>query len=77
MGCQVKIDEVADTVTVDPPGLRTCDLDENSNFPIRTTYLMVAGQILRHGHARIPSGGCQIGARGYDLHVIITMSAAK
>jgi UDP-N-acetylglucosamine 1-carboxyvinyltransferase len=72
MGCQVKIDEMADTVTVDPTGLRTCDLDENSNFPIRTTYLMVAWQILRHGHARIPyPGGCQIGARGYDLHVMI------
>jgi UDP-N-acetylglucosamine 1-carboxyvinyltransferase len=36
----------------------------------RITYLMVAGQILRHGRARIPyPGGCKLGDRKHDLHL--------
>lgn len=43
---------------------------DNYNVPIRTTYLLAAGQILRNGIARIPyPGGCKIGSRGYDLHI--------
>ncbi len=72
MGCKVILDVAAETLTVDPDRLKTCILDESSNFPIRTTYLLVAGQILRQGLARIPyPGGCQIGSRGYDLHVMV------
>lgn len=72
MGCVVVVDEAAEKVTVETTGLGTCELDESEIFPIRTTYLLVAGQILKSGHARIPyPGGCQIGSRGYDLHVMI------
>src|SRR5690606_3824934 len=42
------------------------------DFPIRTTYLLVAGLIKKCGIARIPyPGGCKIGSRGYDLHIMI------
>ena len=45
---------------------------EHYNYPIRTTYLLAAGQLLRNGLARIPyPGGCKIGNRKYDLHVMI------
>ncbi len=44
----------------------------NYNLPIRTTYLLAAGQIVRHKLAHIPyPGGCKIGSRGYDLHIMV------
>src|SRR5690606_7821444 len=37
-----------------------------------TTYLLAAGQLVRNGEARIPyPGGCRIGNRGYDLHIMV------
>jgi len=45
---------------------------ENYNYPIRTTYLLAAGQLIRNGIAYIPyPGGCNIGERKYDLHIMI------
>lgn len=42
------------------------------DFPIRTTYLLVPGLIKKTGVAKIPyPGGCKIGNRGYDLHVMV------
>lgn len=42
------------------------------DVPIRTTYLLAAGQLLHCGEAKIPyPGGCKIGARGYDLHIMV------
>ncbi|KZZ46227.1 MAG: UDP-N-acetylglucosamine 1-carboxyvinyltransferase [Saccharospirillaceae bacterium] len=41
-------------------------------YPIRTTYLLAAAQLCRSGIARIPyPGGCKIGSRGYDLHILV------
>lgn len=45
---------------------------ENYDYPIRTTYLLAAAQLARNGIARIPyPGGCKIGSRGYDLHILV------
>jgi len=45
---------------------------EDYNFPIRTTYLLAAGQLLREGKAFIPyPGGCNLGNRKYDLHIMV------
>lgn len=42
------------------------------NLPIRTTYLLAAGALARNGYARVPyPGGCKIGNRGYDLHMMV------
>ncbi|SIR10374.1 UDP-N-acetylglucosamine 1-carboxyvinyltransferase [Pontibacter lucknowensis] len=42
------------------------------NFPIRTTYLLAASLLKREGCAKIPyPGGCKIGQRGYDLHIMV------
>jgi UDP-N-acetylglucosamine 1-carboxyvinyltransferase len=42
------------------------------DYPIRTTYLLAAAQLVREGVARIPyPGGCKIGSRGYDLHIMV------
>lgn len=41
-------------------------------LPIRTTYLLAAGMLARNEYARIPyPGGCKIGDRGYDLHMMV------
>ncbi|AGG65771.1 UDP-N-acetylglucosamine 1-carboxyvinyltransferase [Corynebacterium callunae] len=56
-----------------PRDMTTDELD----LPIRTTYLLAAGQLLRDRVARVPfPGGCAIGGgpaggRGYDLHIMV------
>lgn len=70
-GGAVAIDDARDDVTVTAAGLRAPELPDY-DYPIRTTYLLVAGQMLRNGVARVPyPGGCRIGSRGYDLHVMV------
>lgn len=45
---------------------------KNFDVPIRTTYLLAAGQLVHCGEAKVPyPGGCKIGARGYDLHIMV------
>lgn len=72
-GGKVDFDQSNEVATINASGLVTADFDmEDGQFPIRTTYLLVAGQIRKSGIARIPyPGGCKIGARGYDLHVMV------
>lgn len=42
------------------------------DYPIRTTYLLVPGLLKKTGVAKIPyPGGCKIGNRGYDLHIMV------
>jgi UDP-N-acetylglucosamine 1-carboxyvinyltransferase len=44
----------------------------NFDLPIRTTYLLAGGVLARNGHAKVPyPGGCKIGSRGYDLHIMV------
>ena len=61
----------SDELHVRPDHLRF-DRVTNFHLPIRTTYLLVAAGLVRDGFARIPyPGGCKIGARGYDLHIMV------
>lgn len=70
-GGKVIIDEEHNSITVDSRGYTFNELSDYE-YPIRTTYLLVAGQIKRSGIARIPyPGGCKIGDRGYDLHIMV------
>lgn len=70
-GGDVNIDEANHSVTINPANYQHTELDDY-NYPIRTTYLLVAGLIKRSGIARIPyPGGCKIGDRGYDLHMMV------
>lgn len=42
------------------------------DVPIRTTYLLSAAPLARNSYARVPyPGGCKIGSRGYDMHVMV------
>lgn len=71
LGADVRVDDAASTVEITTPDLQLHDaLDYN--VPIRTTYLLAAGQLVRNGEARVPyPGGCRIGNRGYDLHIMV------
>ncbi|WPR77518.1 UDP-N-acetylglucosamine 1-carboxyvinyltransferase [Algoriphagus sp. NG3] len=70
-GGKVEVDSDKETVVIDSSELKDRILDDY-NFPIRTTYLLVAGLIKKGGQARIPyPGGCKIGNRGYDLHIMV------
>lgn len=71
LGAQVTLDDDQEWVEVRIPSLSYRNIDD-WELPIRTTYLLTAGQIVRNGTARIPyPGGCKIGARGYDLHIMV------
>jgi UDP-N-acetylglucosamine 1-carboxyvinyltransferase len=70
-GGSVEIDRANEIVEIDSRNLSDTLLSDY-NYPIRTTYLLVPGLIKRSGSARIPyPGGCKIGNRGYDLHVMV------
>ncbi|WBL41242.1 UDP-N-acetylglucosamine 1-carboxyvinyltransferase [Algoriphagus halophytocola] len=70
-GGGVDVDSTKESVRIDPSSLENRIL-EDYNFPIRTTYLLVPGLIKKAGQARIPyPGGCKIGNRGYDLHIMV------
>lgn len=72
LGVGASLDHHAQTLTISPARLGVSDFDRSDDFPIRTTYLLAAAQIQRNGRARIPyPGGCTIGARGYDQHVMV------
>ncbi len=70
-GGLIDIDEYNHTISINPLNYKDVLL-KDYNFPIRTTYLLVPGLIKRSGIARIPyPGGCNIGSRGYDLHIMV------
>ena len=71
LGGRIDVNDETGTVVIDSSNFKSSVLDDY-DYPIRTTYLLVAGQILRSGVARIPyPGGCKIGSRGYDLHIMV------
>lgn len=72
VGGRVHFDHETETATVEGnEALRDLLLD-SYDFPIRTTYLLVPGLLKHAGRARIPyPGGCAIGERKYDIHVMV------
>lgn len=69
-GGKVEIDNDHEIITIDSEWISTKELS-SYDYPIRTTYLLVPGLIKRSGFAKIPyPGGCKIGNRGYDLHIL-------
>lgn len=69
IGVKIEVDTELETLKINSKNLN-CEELSTYNYPIRTTYLLVAGQIKRSGEAKIPyPGGCKIGSRGYDLHI--------
>lgn len=68
---RVQTRESEETLVIDPTTYQPQPLDDYY-YPIRTTYLLVAGQLKRSSKAYIPyPGGCNIGDRKYDLHIMV------
>lgn len=71
MGARLTPDPVQSRLTISVPELSPARIGDFS-LPIRTTYLLAAGMLVREGRARVPyPGGCKIGNRGYDLHLMV------
>ena len=71
IGFSVDVDYETEQVSVAGGGISFDELQYNE-YPIRTTYLLAACQLVRNKIARIPyPGGCKIGSRGYDLHILV------
>ncbi|MGB7408404.1 MAG: UDP-N-acetylglucosamine 1-carboxyvinyltransferase [Pontixanthobacter sp.] len=71
MGGKVELDHDRNEAIIDASSYSASELP-TFEVPIRTTYLLAAGQIMRSGKAVIPyPGGCKIGSRGYDMHVLV------
>lgn len=68
---EISFNDDNETATISSSDIKDRLLDDY-NYPIRTTYLLVPGLIKKTGVAKIPyPGGCKIGNRGYDLHVMV------
>lgn len=64
-------DSDKEIIEIDSANLYCKELD-SYDYPIRTTYLLVAGLLKKSGIAKIPyPGGCKIASRGYDLHIMV------
>ncbi len=71
IGVAVNIDDQHETLDIQADTLSDKVL-ANYAYPIRTTYLLAAAQLNRNNVARIPyPGGCKIGNRKYDLHIMV------
>lgn len=71
MGCSVDLVEKESLAVLECDALAPRPL-EDYDFPIRTTYLLVPGQLRKAGIAYIPyPGGCKLGERKYDLHLMV------
>jgi UDP-N-acetylglucosamine 1-carboxyvinyltransferase len=70
-GGNIIVNNKTETIKIDSANFKDVLL-ESYDFPIRTTYLLVPGLIKKSNRARIPyPGGCKIGNRGYDLHIMV------
>lgn len=70
-GGELRINRETETVEINSLELQDVVLS-SYKYPIRTTYLLVPGLLKRNGVAKIPyPGGCKIGNRGYDLHIMV------
>lgn len=71
IGARIEENPTESTLELSVPSLTTESVN-NFDLPIRTTYLLAAGALVRNAHAKIPyPGGCKIGSRGYDLHMMV------
>ncbi len=69
IGAELDFDRQRSVLTVNARGTQDAP-PADFDFPIRTTYLLPVGQLVRYGHAHIPyPGGCKLGERKYDLHL--------
>ncbi|MFB9868644.1 UDP-N-acetylglucosamine 1-carboxyvinyltransferase [Vreelandella sulfidaeris] len=71
MGAEIKEDFANSELEITAATIST-DSIKDFDLPIRTTYLLAAGALIHKNSVKIPyPGGCKIGSRGYDLHMMV------
>lgn len=71
LGGEILMNSDKESIYIDSSNVENKTLNDYSYF-FRTTYLLVPGLIKKSKSAKIPyPGGCKIGDRGYDLHIMI------
>lgn len=71
IGASIEYDRLQNSVVINAANIKSRHIG-SYDFPIRTTYLLAAGQIAQNGVALIPyPGGCKLGERKYDIHIDI------
>lgn len=71
LGASINVDEDREELEIVAHNVSSKNI-KDYDLPIRTTYLLAGGQLVRDQSAHIPyPGGCKIGARGYDLHIMV------
>lgn len=71
LGAKVDVNNSENTLEISTISLNHRKI-KNYDIGIRTTYLLAAGQLIRNKVAHVPyPGGCKIGSRGYDLHMMV------
>lgn len=71
LGAEVQVNDDEELVAINAKELSSENIT-SFDLPIRTTYLLAAATLVREGKAKVPyPGGCKIGSRGYDLHIMV------
>jgi len=71
LGKQCEVDEAAGSVTITESDAITSTLEWDDRS-IRNTLLILGALVSRTGHGAVPlPGGCNLGDRKYDLHVML------
>lgn len=71
LGAEIHINDDEEQVVINAKELSSENIT-SFDLPIRTTYLLAAATLVREGKAKVPyPGGCKIGSRGYDLHIMV------
>jgi len=71
LGIDIELDETSSSARIASRSIDPAKI-ESYAYPIRTTYLLVAGQLARTGRAVIPyPGGCHLGERKHDQHIMV------
>ena len=71
LGASLTYNDSSEVLEIDSKSL-SYDFVQDYEINVRTTYLLVPGLLKKCGVARIPyPGGCKIGDRKYDLHVMV------
>lgn len=70
-GADIRLDHEKEIAIISGKGFGSIEPDDY-HVSFRTSYLLAASELLRNGIARVPyPGGCKIGERKYDLHIMV------
>jgi len=71
MGVEITVDDAKSVLKINAKEMALANVGRY-DLTVRTTYLLAAATLVREAKAKVPyPGGCKIGNRGYDLHMMV------